>query len=157
MSEPAAPFDEFAEAERPDLGSPASSFHEGIRAAFQGVSLATRWLALITAVLVLGAQSYRLATGEKPAFLWKLKSAVPLFAIGLSYICLMATVQRTVAQRVLGFVVGIAFIMWGMEQFIVDQEWISFIDDIVVLLFVFDLSLVIRAQSATCGRETNPV
>jgi Ca2+/Na+ antiporter len=82
--------------------------------------------------------------GIQPEFLRTLKSAIPLIAIGVSYISLIFTVQRTKAQRFLGFLVGLAFILWGAEQFMSNQGWISFIDDIVVFLFVLDLSIVVR-------------
>ncbi len=39
--------------------------------------------------------------------------------------------------------VAAAFILWGTEQFLSNQALISFIDDVVVLLFVTDLSIVI--------------
>jgi hypothetical protein len=39
--------------------------------------------------------------------------------------------------------VAAAFILWGTEQLLSNQAVVSFINDIVVLLFVLDLSIVI--------------
>jgi hypothetical protein len=45
----------------------------------------------------------------------------------------------------------LAFVLWGLEQFLTDQAWISFIDDVVVFLFVVDLSIVIRHNLKSCA------
>lgn len=74
---------------------------------------------------------------------WTLKSAYPLILIGVAFACLQFTLPRTRTQIVLGLAVALAFILWGTEQFLSDLSIISFIDDIVVFLFVLDLSIVI--------------
>ncbi len=48
---------------------------------------------------------------------------------------------------------SLAFVFWGTEQFLNDARWISFIDDIVVFLFVLDLSIVIRQNLAESSVE----
>jgi hypothetical protein len=153
MDESPAPFDEFAHSDPPVQRGPHAALSLWIRTGFQGVSFATRWLALLTAIFIVVVHACRLITGNQPGSLWTLKSAIPLIAIGISYVSLIATIPRTAAQRVLGFLVGLAFVLWGMEQFMRDQKWISLIDDIVVLLFVLDLSLVIGENLRRCSRE----
>lgn len=59
---------------------------------------------------------------------------------------LQFAVPRTRSQVVLGLMVSAAFILWGIEQYVADRGLASFIDDIVVFLFVLDVSLVIRGQ-----------
>jgi hypothetical protein len=81
------------------------------------------------------------------------KSAVPLIAIGISYLVLILTLRRTLGQRLVGISVGLAFVLWGLEQFLTDRAWISFIDDVVVFLFVVDLSIVIRHNLKSCVGE----
>jgi hypothetical protein len=76
-------------------------------------------------------------------FLLPLKSGIPLILIGLSFACLQFAVRRTPSQCILGLSVSVAFILWGIEQFLPNQAMISFIDDVVVFLFVFDLGIVI--------------
>ena len=82
----------------------------------------------------------------QPALLaWKLKSAYPLIFIGSSYLLLQCTLLRGFTNFFLSLAVSTAFILWGTEQFLSNPILISFIDDIVVFLFVLDLSIVIRA------------
>lgn len=82
-----------------------------------------------------------------PAFVpWRLKSAVPLIAMGLSAAFLQFAQPRTTRERLLGLMVGAAFLLWGAEQFIRDAVAVAVIDDWVVLLFVADLGLVVAGH-----------
>ena len=72
-----------------------------------------------------------------------LKSGVPLILIGVAFASLQFILPRARRQILLGLMVAAAFILWGTEQFLSNQLLVSFIDDIVVLLFVLDLSIVI--------------
>jgi hypothetical protein len=74
---------------------------------------------------------------------WPVKSAIPLILIGIAFATLQFVLPRTRAQIGLGLSVAAAFILWGTEQFLSNPAIASFIDDIVVLLFVLDLSIVI--------------
>jgi hypothetical protein len=78
---------------------------------------------------------------------------LPLIAIGVSYFFLIVTLRRTLGQRLVGIFIGVAFILWGSEQFLGNQALISFIDDVVVFLFVVDLSIVIRHNLKNCAAE----
>jgi hypothetical protein len=108
----------------------------------RGLSFVALWVAILTASFLIARHAMPLVVGSPP--LISLKSAVPLIAIGISYSVLIITLRRTLGQRLVGFLMGIAFVLWGLEQFLSDQAVISFIDDIVVFLFVVDLSIVIR-------------
>jgi hypothetical protein len=77
---------------------------------------------------------------------WNLKSGFALLFIGISYLGLQLTLRRTRVQFILSVVVSIAFALWGAEQFLSNQALVSAIDDVVVLLFVLDLSIVIRGN-----------
>ena len=153
MNEPSAPFDEFGHPEQSVQEVRRGLAFYWARAGLQGFSFCALWIALLTAVFIVGLHIFRVLGGNQPAFLGTLKSAVPLIAIGISYISLIFTIPRTAAQRFLGFLVGLAFVLWGVEQFLDNQRWISFIDDIVVLLFVVDLSIVIREILARSSGE----
>ena len=74
---------------------------------------------------------------------WTIKSAIPLILIGTAFASLQFALPRTRWQMLLGLMVALAFILWGTQQFISNQSIVSFIDDVVVLLFVIDLSIVI--------------
>ncbi len=124
-----------------------------MRTALQGLSIAALCFAVLAAFLLVALHTVCALRGS-PASPWTFKSAIPLIAIGLSYLSLILTVPRTPAQRKLGFLVGLAFVFWGAEQYLKNQAVISYLDDIVVFLFVLDLGLVIRKNlSQTDGRR----
>jgi hypothetical protein len=148
MNEPSAPFDEFEHAEPSVQEVQRGFFARGIRAGLQGISFGALWIALLTALGIVLVHTFRFAGGTLPDFPWTLKSAIPLMAIGISYLSLIFTVPRTAPQRFLGLLVGAAFVLWGAEQFMTNRELISLIDDLVAFLFVVDLSIVIRGNLA---------
>ena len=115
------------------------------------MSLSTLWVAILTAGFLIARHALPLMTGSQVAI--PFKSAVPLIAIGISYLFLILSLRRTLGQRLVGISVGLAFVLWGLEQFLTDQAWISFIDDVVVFLFVVDLSIVIRDNLKSCVGE----
>ena len=81
--------------------------------------------------------------GLRPEISWRVKPALPLIGIGLSYALLQFTLPRTWKEFCLGLAVSLGFILWGAEQF-VPLRWVaSLMDDLVVFLFVLDLSIVI--------------
>jgi len=82
----------------------------------------------------------------RPDWSWKVKSAIPLICIGSSYALLQFTIPRTLVEFCLSLAVSLAFILWGVEQFIPVPRIASVVDDVVVFLFVLDLSIVIRGQ-----------
>jgi hypothetical protein len=154
--EPSNAFDEFAHSAKRSVLPPRGCFSNWIRAVLQLLSLVALCIAALTAALLIGFHIYEGLRGVPPNLPWKLKSAIPLIAVGLSYLALICMVDRTPFQRVLGFLVGSAFILWGVEQFLPDPALVSFIDDVVVFLFVLDLSIVIRENLARSRREQRP-
>lgn len=98
-------------------------------------------LAMLAAIMLV---VLRLIHWIQPSLLpWTLKSAVPLILIGIAFAFLQFALPRTPAQMVMGMLVAAAFILWGTEQFVSNLAIASRIDDLVVLLFVLDLSIVI--------------
>jgi hypothetical protein len=89
-------------------------------------------------------------------FPWTLKSAVPLILIGIAFACLQFVVSRSRSQILLGLLVAAAFILWGTEQFLSNQAVVSFIDDVVVFLFVLDLGMVIYGHLKPGTRAHSP-
>ncbi len=79
---------------------------------------------------------------------WRVKSALPLIGIGVSYALLQFTLPRTLAEFCLSLAVSAAFILWGAEQFIHTAWIIALVDDFVAFLFVLDLGIVIRGHLA---------
>jgi DNA replication protein DnaC len=149
VGEFSTPFDEF---ERPSgpahrRGILALWLQTGLR----GLSFVALWVAILTASFLMMRHLLPLITGSSVPL--SLKSAVPLIAIGTSYLILVITLRRTLGQRLVGIFIGLAFVLWGLEQFLKDQALISFIDDVVVFLFVVDLSIVIRHNLQSCVGE----
>ena len=98
-------------------------------------------LAIATAIIIV---LLHLVCFLQPRFVPQtLRSAVPLILIGVAFASLQFTLPRTRTQILLGLMVSAAFILWGAEQFPSNPSIVSLIDDIVVLLFVIDLSIVI--------------
>ncbi len=110
-----------------------------------------RILSIIFLILASGAAllliTVRFVNYFRPdLFTWTLKSAIPLILAGASFACLQFAVPRTRPQIVLGLSASSAFILWGIEQFVTNRLLASCIDDLVVFLFVLDLSLVVYGQ-----------
>jgi DNA replication protein DnaC len=151
MDEFSTPFDEF---EHPSGIVPAlrrGILARWIQAGFRGVSFASLWIAILTASFLIARHAWLWIVGSQPEI--SLKSAIPLIAIGVSYACLTVTLRRTLGQHLFGILMGLAFALWGLEQFLTDREVISLIDDIVVFLFVADMSIVIRKNFVSCAGE----
>ena len=149
MGEFSSPFDEFEHPSGPAVrrGILARSVQTGLR----GLSFGALWVAILTAGFLILRHALPLVMGSQPPI--SLKSAVPLIAIGISYSLLIIILRQTLGQRIVGIFMGLAFVLWGAEQFLRDQAVISFMDDIVVFLFVVDLSIVIRQNLRSCAGE----
>jgi hypothetical protein len=119
-----------------------------VQVGLRALSSGALWVAILTASFIILRHAVPLVM-ESPLPI-SLKSGVPLMAIGISYCIFILTVRRTPGQRLVGIFMGLAFVLWGLEQFLRDRALISFIDDVVVFLFVVDLSIVIR-QSLKSG------
>jgi hypothetical protein len=99
--------------------------------------------AVASVIAILAIDAAHLA---HPQLTWRIKSALPLIAIGLSYALLQFTLPRTLTEFLLSLSVSLGFILWGAEQYIPAPQVASFVDHLVAFLFVMDLGLVIRAR-----------
>ena len=141
------PFDEF---ERPGGGAPGARrgpLARWTEAGLRCISFAALWVAILTVALVLLGHTLPMIAGPQwigARWLIHVKSGIPLVAIGISYFALVLTLRRTPGQLLVGVLMGLAFALWGAEQFLEDRALVPFIDDCVVFLFVVDLSIVIR-------------
>jgi hypothetical protein len=69
-----------------------------------------------------------------------------LILIGCSYVALQFTARRRPAEAIKDILLGIAFILWGSEEFLPPSPWVTVMDTAVVTIFVVDLSLVIAGR-----------
>jgi DNA replication protein DnaC len=151
VDEFSTPFDEFEHLRRDKPAGRRGIFVHWVQTALRGLSFVALWVAILTACFLIVRHVLPVILGSQPPI--SLKSAVPLIAIGISYSVLIITLRRTLGQRLVGILMGLAFVLWGLEQFLSDQAVISFMDDIVVFLFVVDLSIVIRQNLRSCAGE----
>jgi hypothetical protein len=142
MDESSQPFDEFAHLESQSPKTTRNPLLRGIRAGLLGLSFVSLWIAISTIALILIGRVLPSVMRSAPTI--PLKSAVPLIAIGSSYLCLILASRRTFGQRFVGITVGLAFILWGVEQLLKDPTIVAIIDDFVVFFFVTDLAIVVR-------------
>jgi DNA replication protein DnaC len=151
VGEFSTPFDEFEDSSRSATALRPGRLVLWVKAGLRLISFASLWVAILTASFLILRHALPLLMG------WQLsipfRSAVPLIAIGISYFVLIVSLRRTFGQRLVGIFSGLAFVLWGLEQFLSDQALISFIDDVVVFLFVVDLSIVIRHNLRSCIGE----
>jgi hypothetical protein len=82
----------------------------------------------------------------RPDVSWRVKSALPLICVGVSYALLQFTVPLTLTGFCLSLSVSLGFILWGVEQYIAVARIAGMVDDVVVFIFVMDLGLVIRGR-----------
>jgi hypothetical protein len=142
MDESSQPFDEFGRSEQVGQKAGQNPVPRFTRAVLLGLSFVGLWIAIVTIALVLIGHILPAVMRSAPAI--PLKTAVPLIAIGSSYLCLILASRRAFGQRFVGITVGVAFILWGVEQLLKDPTLIAIIDDFVVFFFVVDLAIVVR-------------
>jgi hypothetical protein len=69
--------------------------------------------------------------------------ALSLMLIGLSYIGLQLSAARPRKEMIKGVLLGIAFVLWGGEQFVPPGRFVTLMDSAVVTIFVIDLGAII--------------
>jgi len=69
--------------------------------------------------------------------------ALSLMLIGASYISLQLSTKRHWNEVFKGVLLGIAFLLWGGEQFVPSGPLVTAMDSIVITIFVVDLSVII--------------
>ena len=73
--------------------------------------------------------------------------ALALIFVGLSYGVLRASREREPGELVKGVLLGLAFVLWGGEQFLPAGKLVTAVDTLVIAIFVVDLSLIIHQAS----------
>jgi hypothetical protein len=69
--------------------------------------------------------------------------AFSFMLIGSSYISLLLGSRQRWKDIQKQVFLGIAFFLWGCEQFLPAGPWVTVVDTAVILIFVIDLSLII--------------
>ena len=69
-----------------------------------------------------------------------------LILIGSSYILLQLARPRRRSEALKGAALGLAFVLWGGEQFLAPGRAVTAIDSVVITIFVVDLGLAVAGQ-----------
>jgi hypothetical protein len=80
-------------------------------------------------------------------------SAMALILIGTSYISLQLSAKRRWKEKPKGIFLGLAFVLWGSEQFLPASRWVTVMDSAVITIFVVDLGLIILDHLKKNGDE----
>jgi len=66
-----------------------------------------------------------------------------LILIGVSYVSLQLSAKRRWNEKLKGIFLGLAFALWGGEQFLPASRLVTLMDSAVITIFVVDLGLMI--------------
>jgi hypothetical protein len=81
--------------------------------------------------------------------------ALSFMLIGASYISLQLSRVQPWKEKLKRVLLGVGFFLWGGEQFLSPGPLVTFMDSLVVIIFVSDLSLVI-VDSLRCKDDEVP-
>jgi hypothetical protein len=84
-----------------------------------------------------------LAHGLRPSSLHSRLGALALIMVGSSCMCLQVISRRPRRDVAKGFILGAAFVLWGMEQLLPASRWTTAMDSAVITIFVVDLGLIV--------------
>ena len=133
--------------------------------ALSQMRMAIRWLSASLCVSALVAVSVLLISDLfndlRLSSLHQRTGAVAFMLIGASCLVLQFCSRRPLRETRKELLLGIAFFLWGSEQFLPSSRWVTAIDAVVVLIFVVDLSSIIfqrvrRPEAVTSKPERVP-
>lgn len=81
--------------------------------------------------------------------------ALALIFVGTSFICLQFSAGRNWREAVNGLLLGLAFVLWGAEQFLPQGPAVTATDCVVITIFIVDLGLVIGSRLGRSAHQTS--
>jgi hypothetical protein len=72
--------------------------------------------------------------------------ALALIFVGVSFLCLQIGEGGRWKEMLKGLLLGLAFVLWGGEQFLPPGSAVTAVDSLVIAIFVVDLGLVIAGR-----------
>lgn len=109
-----------------------------------------RWLTSLFVVLALAALAVRVVLEvvlrHPPRTIHEEAGAFALIFVGAACCVLQAVAAAASKERVNGLLLGVAFILWGLEQFLPPGPLAIAVDTCVIGIFVVDLSLIVLAR-----------
>jgi hypothetical protein len=107
---------------------------------FRGLSLLLFLLAVGAIVVLLTSDGFH---ALRLTSLHQQSSAMALILIGTSYISLQLSSKRRWSEKLKAIFLGLAFALWGSEQFLPASRLVTLMDSAVITIFVVDLGLII--------------
>jgi len=86
-----------------------------------------------------------------PSVFHQKAGALALMLVGSSFICLQAPASAGWTEAIKGLLLGLAFVLWGAEQFLPPGSSVTAVDAAVITIFVVDLGLVILGRLRAQG------
>jgi hypothetical protein len=71
--------------------------------------------------------------------------ALALMFVGSSFVCLRLSGHGGWREKIKGVLLGLAFVLWGAEQFLPAGRLVTAVDSAVIAIFVVDLGLSSRS------------
>jgi hypothetical protein len=106
-----------------------------------------RGLSLLLFLLAVGSIVILIASDVFHAFrltsIHQQSSALALILIGTSYLSLQLSSKRRWSEKLKAIFLGLAFALWGSEQFLPASRMVTLMDSTVITIFVVDLGLII--------------
>jgi hypothetical protein len=84
-------------------------------------------------------------------------AAFALIFVGSSFVCLQLGTEGRWKEKLKGTLLGLAFALWGSEQYLPPGAWVTAIDSAVIAIFVVDLGLVIGGSLRVTPAVEPPV
>ena len=74
------------------------------------------------------------------------RGSIPFILLGFAFMAYQLSLNIPWPQRIKGLMLGVAFALWGSEQFLPPGPGLTLMDNVVVMIFVVDLGLIIVGQ-----------
>jgi hypothetical protein len=88
-------------------------------------------------------------SGFRPSLRHQQAGALALMFVGSSFCCMQFSAGGRRKEMLKGLLLGLAFVLWGGEQFLPAGAAVTAMDSLVIGIFVVDLGLVIAGHLET--------
>jgi hypothetical protein len=109
--------------------------------------------ALVALAVLLLSDSWR---HFRPTGLHQRAGALSLMLVGASFICVQLDAHARLRTKIKRVLLGVAFVLWGGEQFLPQGMWVTAMDGAVVAIFVVDIGLVILGLLKRRSEDLSP-
>ncbi len=123
-----------------------------------GINKILFWLAAGLATLALASSIGLLTRTSNVGFAQRFPpaaiSALPLLAVGLSFLLVQAMIRPRRAELLKNMMIVAAFLLWGVVQLIEHNPLSKTLGDVVIALYVVELAWTILARLNSARKQT---